>query len=316
VVQRDGDGRAVRMSGTTHDINALKQAEAALLALNEQLESRVERRTADLQDANRELRRALEQLTLAQRQLLESEKLASLGGLVAGIAHEINTPLGVSVTAASHLQEEAQRLTKQFADNTLTRSDLQRFEQTARESADLILRNLRRADRLVKSFKQVAVDQSSEDRRVVDLGQCLNEILTTLGPSLKKTPHKVEVLCPPGLVLETWPGVLYQIVTNLVMNSLLHGLAPDQAGTIRIRAERHDGEVELDYRDDGRGMDEAVRAHVFEPFFTTRRGQGGSGLGMHIVYNLVTQVLKGQIRCESAPGQGVRFHLVWPDNGA
>ena len=110
--------------------------------------------------------------------------------------------------------------------------DLQRFEQTARESADLILRNLRRADRLVKSFKQVAVDQSSEDRRVVDLGQCLNEILTTLGPSLKKTPHTVDLVCPSGLMLETWPGVLYQIVTNLVMNSLLHGLSPDRAGTI------------------------------------------------------------------------------------
>jgi len=280
--------------------------------LNEQLESRVERRTADLQEANRELRRALEQLTIAQRQLLESEKLASLGGLVAGIAHEINTPLGVSVTAASHLQEEAQRLTRIFNENTLTRADLLRFEQSARDSADIILRNLQRADRLVKSFKQVAVDQSSEERRVVDLGVCLGEILTTLGPSLKKTPHRVDVDCPKNLVLETWPGVLYQIVTNLVMNSLLHGFSTEQPGTIRIVAARQGDNVHLDYYDDGRGMDEAVRAHVFEPFFTTRRGQGGSGLGMHIVYNLVTQVLKGSIACESAPGQGVRFSVEWP----
>jgi ligand-binding sensor domain-containing protein/signal transduction histidine kinase len=312
VVQRDDSGRALRMSGTTHDINALKQAEAALLALNEQLESRVERRTADLQSANMELRRALEQLTLAQRQLLESEKLASLGGLVAGIAHEINTPLGVSVTAASHLQEEAQRLTRAFADNSLTRADLQRFEQSARDSADIILRNLQRADRLVKSFKQVAVDQSSEERRVIDLGVCLGEILITLGPSLKKTPHKVEVDCAKGMVMETLPGVLYQVITNLVMNSLLHGLSNDKPGNIRISAERRENILQIDYRDDGRGMEEAVRAHVFEPFFTTRRGQGGSGLGMHIVYNLVTQVMKGGIACDSAPGQGVHFHMHWP----
>ena len=307
VVERDEQGHALRLSGTTSDINALNQALAALRTLNEQLESRVEQRTAALQSANAELRSTLDRLTIAQRQLFESEKLASLGGLVAGIAHEINTPLGIGVTAASHLQEEAARMSRLIESGDLRSEDLDEFRYTARESSDMILRNLQRADRLVKSFKQVAVDQSSEARRVVDLGVCLNEILTTLGPSLKKTPHRVELVCPPGLIIETAPGALYQIVTNLVMNSLTHGFEDGRAGGIRISVAWHEHVVSIDYRDDGRGMDDAVRARIFEPFFTTRRGQGGSGLGMHIVYSLVTQVLEGSIDCESSPGAGTRF---------
>ncbi len=309
VVQRDAGGNALRMTGTNTDINALKQALGALRILNEQLESRVEQRTAALQGANLELRKTLERLTLAQRQLLEAEKLASLGGMVAGIAHEINTPLGIGVTAASHLQEEARRMSRLIDGGTLNRTDLERFQRMASESSDMILRNLQRADRLVKSFKQVAVDQSSEDRRIIDLCASLNEILTTLGPTLKKTPHRIELHCPPGLIVETAPGALYQVITNLVMNSLIHGLEAASAGTIRIDATRDGGDILIDYADDGRGMEEAIRARVFEPFFTTRRGQGGSGLGMHIVYNLVTQVLRGSIDCESAPGRGARFHI-------
>jgi signal transduction histidine kinase/sugar lactone lactonase YvrE len=312
VVQRDGDGRALRMTGTSSDITALNQALGALRTLNEQLESRVEQRTAALQDANRELRNTLDRLTLAQRQLFESEKLASLGGMVAGIAHEINTPLGVGVTAASHLQEEARRMSRLLDADGAQPEDLARFSHAARESADLILRNLQRADRLVKSFKRVAVDQSSEDLRVVDLGACLDEMLMTLGPTLKKTLHRVELECPPALVVTTAPGALYQIVTNLVMNSLTHGFEPGVAGSIRLLVVRGDDAVTIDYADNGLGMEESVRVRVFEPFFTTRRGQGGSGLGMHIVYSLVTQVLQGHIDCESAPGAGTRFLIRFP----
>jgi signal transduction histidine kinase len=309
VVERDASGRATRMSGTNSDITALRQALDALRVLNEQLESRVEQRTEALQGANRELRSTLERLTLAQRQLLEAEKLASLGGMVAGIAHEINTPLGIGVTAASHLQEETRRLSRSLEAGTLKPGDLEQFQQTARESSDLILRNLQRADRMVKSFKQVAVDQSSEDRRVVDVGASLQEILTTLGPSLRKTQCAVELVCPAGLVVETAPGALYQIVTNLVMNSLTHAFDAGKPGHIRIELARRGDVIELDYRDDGRGMEEAVRARIFEPFYTTRRGQGGSGLGMHIVYSLITQVLRGTIDCESAPQHGTHFRI-------
>jgi len=312
--QRDRNGHAVRISGTTHDINSLKSAEEALRALNEQLESRVDQRTKDLSSANAELRTALDSLKLAQRQLIDAEKLASLGGMVAGIAHEINTPLGISVTAASHLHEEARRLARLVAGNELTRTDLQRFERAAREGTEMVLRNLQRADRLVRSFKQVAVDQSSEERRVVDLGASLGEIITTLGPSLKNSGARIDLHCPQLIIVETAPGALYQIITNLVMNSLTHGFASAAAshGEIRIDARREANVVRIDYRDNGRGMDEAVRARIFEPFFTTRRGQGGSGLGMHIAYNLVTQALRGSIECVSAPGQGVLFRILMP----
>jgi len=341
--QRDADGRAVRISGTNHDINHLKAAEEALLSLNEELESRVEQRTTDLRDANLKLRGTLDILTLAQRQLIETEKLASLGGMVAGIAHEINTPLGISVTAASHLQDETRRLSRMIADGQLTRSALERFEDTARDSTDIVLRNLQRADRLVKSFKQVAVDQSSEERRIVDLGANLDEIITTLGPSMKSSGCHIVLNCPQTIIVETAPGALYQIITNLVMNSLTHAFAPvrgpsamgrrlsavearddrarsaESAGDgeqapceIRIDVKRDEAIVRIDYRDNGRGMDETVRNRIFEPFFTTRRGQGGSGLGMHIVYNLVAQSLQGSIECISAPGQGVLFRIVLP----
>ena len=309
VVERDANDHALRISGTTSDINALKEALSALRLLNDQLESRVEERTAALLSANQELRHTVERLSIAQRQLFEADKLASLGGMVAGIAHEINTPLGIGVTAASHLHAEARRLSRLIESNKLSNEDLERFERTARESSDLILRNLQRADRLVKSFKQVAVDQSSEDRRVVDLGESLGEVLTTLGPSLKKTPHKVDLQCPSGLVVETAPGALYQIITNLVMNSLTHGFVDGNPGRIHIDVARQDNVILMAYSDDGVGMEEAIRVHIFEPFFTTRRGQGGSGLGMHIVYTLVTQSLNGSIECRSAPGAGTRFFI-------
>ena len=311
IVERDAQGRGLRMAGTTHDINALKLAEEALRRLNEELELRVDRRTSDLRATNKELRETLDRLTLTQRQLLEAEKLASLGGLVAGIAHEINTPLGVSVTAASHLVEESALLSKMMKSGEVKQSALARFENAAREGSEMILRNLKRADLLVRSFKQVAVDQSNEDRRVVDLATCINEILVTLGPALKKTPHRVEVACAHPVVCETAPGALYQIISNLVMNSLIHGFTKDAPGLIRIEIARKGDSAVIDYRDDGIGMDESSRARIFDPFFTTRRGKGGSGLGMHIVYNLVTQVLGGSIVVDSSPGEGFQACMIF-----
>ncbi len=312
VVERDANGRAHRLVGTNHDITLLKRTEESLRKLNEELESRVDARTADLQTANNELRQTLEKLTLARQHLLESEKMAALGGLVAGVAHEINTPLGVTVTAASHLQEEARRMARLVESGELGPSELQRFGDTAQLSAQIILRNLRRADRLVRSFKLIAVDQTTEEPRDIEIGAYCSEILISLGPALKKSPHKVSVECNQPVQMHTYPGALYQIVTNLIMNSLTHGLSDDQRGEIVIEVTRKGSSVLIRYRDNGRGMDEAVRAHVFEPFFTTRRGTGGSGLGMHVVYNLVTQLLKGSIRVESAPGEGTMFEMVLP----
>ena len=312
VAERDARGHATRLVGTTHDITALKRAEESLRRLNEELEWRVEQRTEDMTRANFELRDTLHRLRLAQRQLIESEKMAVLGALVAGVAHEINTPLGVTVTAASHLQEETARVARLMGEGALTRNDLQAFESTVRESADMILRNLRRADRLIKSFKLVAVDQSSEERRTIELGAYLHEILASLMPVLKKVPHKIRIDCPTPVSMSTYPGALYQIVSNLLMNSVTHGFEPGQAGEVTIAARAVGDRVQLEYRDNGKGMSDAVRAQIFDPFFTTRRGQGGSGLGMHVVYNLVTQLLKGSIRVESAPLAGTKFEIDLP----
>ncbi|HWT15912.1 MAG TPA: two-component regulator propeller domain-containing protein [Patescibacteria group bacterium] len=312
VVERDGEGRATRLIGVSRDITDIMQHEEALQKLNAELEHRVDARTRDLQGANGQLRRTLDELRLAQKQLVESEKMAALGALVAGVAHEINTPLGIGVTAASHLETESKRVRALVAENGLKRSDLESYLSVAGDSSELILRNLKRADHLVKSFKQVAVDQSSEQRRVIELAEYLDEILTSLHPRLKRTQHEVVVDCDPSIRVNTYPGALYQVVVNLVINSLVHGFEGIEQGTVRIDVRCADGQVEFDYRDDGRGMEEPVRTRIFEPFFTTKRGQGGSGLGMHIVYNLVTQMLGGTLACESTPGNGVRFLLRFP----
>lgn len=311
VVQRNAEGRALRISGTTSDISALKQAEDALRKLNETLESRVEQRTHELRTVNTELRALLNQLTQAQHQLVESEKLASLGSLVAGVAHEINTPLGIGVTAASYLHDEAGRLASTIDAGTASLQTLSESCARISEGADLILRNLRRADQLVKSFKQVAVDQAGGDVRQIDIGQCIADVVATLQPSLRRGHHTVSIECPDALTLRSSPGALGQIITNLAINSVAHGFVADKPGHITITVQRAGAGVVLDYRDDGVGMTPEVRARTFEPFFTTRRGQGGTGLGMHIVYTLVTRVLHGTVELESSPGAGVHVRIAF-----
>jgi C4-dicarboxylate-specific signal transduction histidine kinase len=312
VVERGPDGRALRMLGTTGDITEFKNHELALEKLNEELETRVTQRTEALDRSNQELSSSLTELKAAQEQLVHAEKMAALGGLVAGVAHEINTPLGIGVTAASYLEQETRKLGVELEEKRLTAESLHRFRQSALESCQLILRNLMRADKLVKSFKQVAVDQSSEQKRRIDLASYLAEIMSSLHPTLKRTQHVVEIHCPEGMELETYPGALYQIIVNLVMNSLTHAFANRNDGHIMIRAQRSGDFFLVNYRDDGSGMTEEVRRKIFEPFFTTRRGEGGSGLGMHIVWNLATQVLQGSIQVESAPGHGTAFELKFP----
>jgi len=312
IVERDETARALRVAGTVSDVTELKIGEIDLQTLNHELEQRVEERTAALTRSNETLQGTVSDLKLAQRQLVDSEKMAALGGLVAGVAHEINTPLGISVTAASHLQGETQRLRRQLESGELKRSDLDAYESTARESSELILRNLQRADKLVKSFKQVAVDQTSEARRHIVLAQYIDEILTSLRPALKRARHRIIVDCPADLGFVTLPGAIYQVLANLVMNTLVHAFGPEEPGEIRIEASLKATHVLLTYADNGCGMSEESRQRIFEPFYTTRRGQGGSGLGMHIVFNLVTQGLGGIIECDSAPGQGVYFSIQIP----
>ncbi len=311
-VERDAQGRALRMVGTSRDVSASAESAEALRRLNDELEQRVEERTRALRLSNRELQFTLGELKNMQKQLVESEKMAALGGLVAGIAHEINTPLGIGVTAASHLEDATRELMRVIASGRITHSTLAAYQNDALSSAQLILSNLRRAGQLIKSFKQVAVDQSSEQAREIDLRSYLEEVLVSLGPALKKTAHKITISCPEDLHVRTFPGAISQIVVNLVMNSVIHGFEGIAEGEIRIECQSYDEEWLLLYRDNGVGMSEEVRQRVFDPFFTTKRGQGGSGLGLHVVYNLVTQLLHGSLDCISAPGQGVEFQIQMP----
>jgi predicted ATPase/signal transduction histidine kinase len=272
------------------------------------LEEKVAERT-------RELSEALEDVQTMQHQMVESEKLAALGGLVAGMAHEINTPVGIAVTAASHLVDRTDELRAAWQAGSMKRSTLDHFIEGVEDAGRLILTNLERSNELVQSFKQVAVDQSSEARRTFAVQEYLEDILRSLRPSLKRAPHLIDVDCDPGLSITSYPGALAQVVTNLVMNSVVHAYDDGVSGRISLQATKQDGGIRLRYSDDGRGIPDDIRQRIFDPFFTTRRTQGGSGLGLHIVYNLVTQRLGGTISVESAAGQGTQFTVDIPDAG-
>lgn len=289
-------------------VEELQQAQLELQSAKGQ----AEQAQHEAQTQASQLAESLSELQQAQRQLVESEKMASLGGLVAGIAHEINTPVGIGVTAASSLQERVVRLRQVFDDKTMKRSDLQQFMDGVQEGVGILLSNLQRAAELVHSFKQVAVDQTSDSRRRFKLKEYLEEVLLSLRPQLKKTQHKVSVDCPEDLELNSFPGALSQVITNLVTNSLIHAYEAEDVGTISIRVRLEGGRVQMHYSDDGKGISPEHLEQIFEPFFTTRRGQGGSGLGMHVVYNIVKQRLGGQIACDSEPGKGTRFTISIP----
>lgn len=252
-------------------------------------------------------------LKQAQAHLIQSEKMAALGSMVAGVAHEINTPVGIALTGASLLAERTETIRAALDAGRLRKSELADFLETAAEASQLMMLNVDRAAQLIQSFKQMAVDQASEERRAFGLRDYINEVLRSLGVRLRRAAHTVEVDCPADLVLDSYPGALSQLLTNFIMNSLAHAYGPDERGHLRIsvRCPTED-DVELVYADDGRGIPPELHTRVFDPFFTTSRGSGGSGLGLNIVYIIVTRTLKGRIDLTSAPGQGATFTLRFP----
>lgn len=270
----------------------------------------------DLVQRNKALAEALSNLRTTQEELVRTERLASLGGLVAGVAHEINTPLGVCVTAVSHLESELDLLVEDFEAGRLSPESVSFFIEAAKEAMNIVNTNMQRAAKLVASFKQISVDQTSEASRTVALHGYFQEVLVSLGPSLKNKPVEVKLDCPATLSLKTLPGALAQVVTNLIMNSVQHGFDGRPAelgkGQVMISAEPRGDVVLIRYTDDGVGMDAASLEKLFDPFYTTKRGRGGSGLGAHIVFNLVTGPMGGRIKAISESGQGLRYEISLP----
>lgn len=266
----------------------------------------------DAREAAAKTELAYRDLQAAQESLVQAEKMAGLGSMVAGVAHEINTPVGIVLTSASVLNQATLQTSRAMADGGVRKSDIAAYLQTADESARLILANAERAAHLIQSFKQVAVDQTSEQRRTFDLKNYLEELTTSLHPALKKGHASVEVTCAAGIQMDSYPGLLAQVLTNLTMNAITHAFASEQQGRIGVVVDCVDGVVSIVFSDDGRGIAPEHVGRIFDPFFTTRRGQGGTGLGLHIVFNIVTKQLGGTITVRNAQPHGACFDLTMP----
>lgn len=312
-------GRVIESAGescalfSSLDVTQQRQMALELRGFNQELEQRVQQRTESLAQTNRELVAALDSLKAMQTELIRSEKMAALGSLVAGVAHELNTPIGTSFTVASALQDQTRQLQRDVQAGGLRRSAFEQYLASSAQGVDILMSTLRRAVDLIGSFKGVAVDQSSDQRRRFDLRQMLQDLLLTLQPMCRKTPFVLSSDLATGIELDSYPGAIGQVVTNCVTNALMHAFEGRLRGHMQLRTRALDDDLfEIAFTDDGIGMSDAVLRRVFDPFFTTKFGQGGSGLGMHIVYKLVTDVLGGAIHLDSAPDQGLRVVIVLP----
>ena len=266
----------------------------------------------DIRDKRRQAEAALH-TSETQRYLIETERLAALGGLVASVAHEINSPIGISLTVASTLAQRCGSFGNQIASGPVRRSQLTEFADRNREAANQLVANLERAAELIRSFKQVAADRSDAERRTFDLKLTTEQIVAIVQPGLPKPRGPIAIEMPSDIAMDSYPGAYGQVLTNLVFNAVIHGFADRPGGQVLITARRVGTEqVELAFSDDGSGIAEDIQRHVFEPFFTTRRAQGSTGLGLYIVHNLVTQQLGGRITLVSAPGKGTTIRMTLP----
>jgi signal transduction histidine kinase len=265
-----------------------------------------------LEQKNLDLNQLVLKLQSTQTELIQQEKMAALGGLVAGIAHEINTPLGICVTGISHLQEEYKLINHAIETNELTESELTSFFDDMNEVLIILETNIHRGAELINSFKQVAVDQSSNELRTINLNQYINSVILSLKPRLKHSKASIKVECDENISLDVDAGAVSQIISNLLINSIKHGFNEINEGKVLIEAYKKKKNIIIRYRDDGIGMDEEALKQLFDPFYTTKRGEGGSGLGTHVVYNLVTTSLKGKINVQSKVGKGLAYLIKFP----
>lgn len=257
--------------------------------------------------------RAYERLKMTQTKLVEQEKLAALGAIVAGVAHELNTPIGNSLLVASTLKERNDKFVSTIRSGSLKRSEIEKFCQNSSDAVDMIVRNLDTSAQLVSSFKQISTDQMSNQRRTFDLAKICQELALTMTARVKREGHDIQVRIDHAITLDSFPGALGQVLSNLIINAVVHGLDMQRPGHIEISAELDNrNRVQLKFKDDGKGIPAKHLGRIFEPFFTTKLGQGGSGLGLHISYNIVNSILGGTISVESEEGAGTCFTIELP----
>lgn len=289
----------------------LERMRGALSRSIHDLEERVRERTAELLDVNQELTGTLDKLQRAQGELVQQEKLAALGSLVAGIAHELNTPIGNGLTVASSMQDSTANIAKSM-EQGVTRAAMEEYLRDMGEGAHLVCMSLEKASELVSSFKQVAVDRTSAQRRTFQLSSLLKETRITMATLMKHMPYQLEIVEEADVTLDSYPGPLGQVITNLLNNALLHGFDESESGKIVISTKPLDGGVQIQVSDNGRGIESGFVSHIFDPFFTTKLGEGGNGLGLHIVHNIVTVALGGSIEVHSERGVGATFTVKIP----
>ncbi|WP_440053962.1 sensor histidine kinase [Pseudoalteromonas sp. T1lg65] len=302
----------IMLARTENQLERHKADKLEIKQLNQSLEEKVNQRTIALREANQELLNTLERMHQYQNQIIENEKMASLGQMVAGVAHEVNTPIGLGITGSTLLRDKLSDINNAFQQKALTSKQLERFIEEGIENLDLIYRNLNRAAELVSSFKRLAVSQDLEVNAKIQVRALLNDVIASMRPELATKKPDIEIKCDETLNIESKTGPLQQVIEQLISNSLLHGFKDDINNQICVSVEKSAKEIRIEYSDNGQGIPKTIKKRIFDPFVTTRRGEGGSGLGLHLVYNLVTQALEGTINLDENYNDGAKFIIILP----